>query len=461
MTAAATLPIPGHAGGGRWLRWLRIAALILLPALMIAGLGAWRNGGWFDTAHDALPTPFPGPFDSWQDHVAAVDQAIATNRTRAAGEPTDWLSPSAEAASWLERGMMTGRWQDYAAAEAALAMAMARAPVSSKPHPLAARLALALHRNGAVEGELTAATADLTFSRPEPQADSAALRGDVALYAGDWARADALYQQAGRLSPNAAFAFRRAFIIERTRGADEARQAWIDVAWQEDRPSRRMLAAIAVRIGGVELARGRWDEASRWYDEAARMLPGDWRIDALRLQMRALDGDLAGAIAGMATLAERQNVPELWDALAAWRQAAGDATGARDALDRAGQGWEAWTARYPEAAAAHAAEHALIAGDRTAAVRHARANFANRPYGDAAILLASALTAAGEMAEARNLIERTGASGWKTGESDRLMFELAALAGDSAGAERARAEALARNPRAFDPAARLILFGLH
>ena len=455
------MPAPAYPSGNRWVRWVRIAALILLPAVLIAGLGAWRNGGWFDTAHDALPAPFPGPFDSWQDHVDAVDQAIATNRTRAAGEPTDWLSPSAEAASWLERGMMTGRWQDYAAAEAALATAMERAPPSSQPHPLAARLALALHRNGAVEGELAAASADLTFSRPEPQADAAALRGDVALYAGDWARADALYQQAGRLSANAAFAFRRAFIIERTRSADEARQAWIDVAWQDARPSRRMLAAIAVRIGGVELARGRWDEASRWYADADRLLPGDWRIDALRLQMRALDGDVAGAVTGMAALAERHDLPELWDALAAWRQAAGDAAGGRDALNRAEQGWQAWTARYPEAAAAHAAEHALIAGDRTGAVRHARANHANRPYGDASILLATALAAAGDIDDARRLVERTAASGWNTSESDRLRFELAALAGDSAAAEQARAAALARNPRAFDPASRLILFGLH
>ena len=125
------------------------------------------------------------------------------------------------------------------------------------------------------------------------------------------------------------------------------------------------------------------------------------------------------------------------------------------------QGWQAWTARYPEAAAAHAAEHALIAGDRTGAVRHARANHANRPYGDASILLATALAAAGDIDDARRLVERTAASGWNTSESDRLRFELAALAGDSAAAEQARAVALARNPRAFDPAARLILFGLH
>ena len=443
-------------------RNLRIIALILIPALLISLWSAWQAGDWSaGEQHDDLPAAFPSPLTSWDEHIAAIDRAIATHRQRAVREPTDWLSPSAEAGSWLDRAVMTGRWQDYAAAEAALAQSMERAPPSNRPHPLAARLALALHRNDRVEGELQAARADLTFAQDAPQADAAALRGDVALYGGDWQEADRLYRTAMTRSPDAAFAFRRAFITERTQDSDAARQAWLNVGWLEERPSRRMLAAIAVRLAGTELARGQWDEAAQWINMGERLLPGDWHIIALSLQMQALNGDLAGAINGMAALAQRHDLPELWDALAAWRQAQGDAAGAQAALARAEAGWAQWLARYPEAAAGHAAEHALIAGDRGAAVTHARANYRNRPYGDAGTLLATALSAAGEVDEARAVLSRVTATGWRNAESDRLAFELAALAGDGPAAEAARAAALARNPRAFDPAARLILFGLH
>lgn len=459
-----SLARPAAARGWRWASPIRLLALILLPALLLAAFAMWRNGDWGSLWHDrqdALPAPFPSPLNSWDEHIAAIDHAIVTHRDRAGREPTDWLSPSAEAASWLDRATMTGRWQDYAEAERALALSMERAPPSNTPHPLAARLALALHRNDAVEPALRAATADRSFAEAEAQADAAALRGDVALYRGDWRGADRQYLSAMTRSPDAAFAFRRAFIIERTSDADMARQAWIDTGWMNARPSRRMLAALAIRLGNVELARGDWQAADRHYADAERTLPGDWHSAALRLQMRALAGDLSGAITGMEALATQRDLPELWDAMAAWKRASGDGDGARAALARAAAGWDAWLARYPEAAAGHAAEHALIAGDKAAALRHAEANYRNRPYGDAAFLLATALSANGEIEKARALVQRVIASGWHSAEGDRLAFELAALAGDAEAAEAARTTALARNPRAFDPAARLILFGLH
>lgn len=440
---------------------VRVALLVLLPAALIAAIGGWLGGGSLWSVDPDLPAPFPSPLASWPDHVDAIDAAIDSHRGRGASEPTDWISPGAEAAAWLNRATLTGRWQDYAGAETALDLAMRRAPPSAAPHPLAAKFALAVHRNAAVEPALIAARADREFALPAAQADAATMRGDVALYRGDWRQADTLYQRAQQLADDPSIRFRRAFIVERTGDPDAAIAIWINAARSAYRPSRRLLATVASRIGNIELARGRWDEAADWYARSERLLPGDWRTAALRLQMRALRGDLSVAIAGMARLAAIHDRPELWDALSAWRRAAGDSTGAALASARAAAGWSDWLARFPEAAAAHAAEHALLSGERPAAVAFARANFANRPYGDATILLVTALSANGETGAARALLERTLASGWRSTESDRLAFELAALAGDGEAAEAARAAALARNPRAFDPAARLILFGLH
>lgn len=465
LTVASFNPT-AQAAGQPWLpRTIRRiaygAALALLAALLVTAVGSWRGAGWLAGAPPDLPAPFPAPETSWRDHIAALDATIARNRNRAALEATDWLSPSAEAAAWLDRASMTGRWQDYARAEAAIAVAFGRSIEATAPHPLAANLALALHRNGRIEPELAAASADRTFAEPAAQSGALTLRGDVALYRGDWRLADARNLAAQRLADDPTIRFRRAFILERTGPADSAIRAYAEAARTAYRPSRRLLSAVATRIGNIELARGQWDRAADWYAKADHFLPGDWHVTALQLQMRALDGDLTGAIAGMARLAGMHDRPELWDALSAWQRALGNRSAADAAAARATAGWNDWMAHYPEAAIGHAAEHALIAGDRNAAVLLARRNYANRPFGDAAILLVTALSAAGETAEARALLARTTASGWRTTESDRLAFELAALAGDTTTAEAARTAALARNPRAFDPAARLILFGLH
>lgn len=451
-------------------RWARLVLLIMAPAAIIAAVVAWRshdaNGPtlWqqvFGPEPDDLPLPFPAPMRSFDDHIAALDRAITTHRDRAAREPTDWLSPGAEAATWLDRAAMTGRWQDYAAAESALALAMRRAPPSAAPHPLAARLAMALHRNAEVEPALVAARVDLEFVKPGPQADAMLLRGDIALYRGQWRDADRLYQQSDQTWPNDSAAFRRAFVTERTAEPDAAIAAWMDVARRSARPSRPLLATIALRIGGIELARGEWEEAARWHARAERYLPGDWHVAARRLQDRALGGDLSGAITAMARLAAQHDLPELWDALSAWQRANGNSAGANAASARAAAGWARFAARFPLATAGHQAEHALIVGDSAAALRFARANHDNRPYGDAVALLAAALIADGKAADAARLVRQTMASGWRSAELDRLAFEAALLSGDSAAAELARDAAEARNGRAFDQRARLIRFGLH
>lgn len=460
MTAAgvAEPTAPVRSLPARWWRW---PLYVLGPALLLSGVTAWQQGLFAPAPPSDLPALFPDAAPDWAAQVDAIDGGLEIHRFRARQEPTDWLSPAAEAAALLDRAQLTGRWQDLAAAEAALAQSMARAPGSAKPHPLAARLAMALHRNSAVEPALRAATSDLEFASTGPQSEAAMLRGDVALYAGDWRRADRLYRNAQALADDPTLHLRRALIVERTGDPDDAIAAIIAAAHATDRPTRRLLSHAAARIGNIELARGRWDDAARWYSRADAYLPGDWRIVSLRLQMQALNGDLSGATRGMAALAARHDLPLLWDALASWQRASGDRAAAARSAARAAAGWQAWLARYPLAAVGHAAEHELGSGNTAAALAHARANYANRPYGDAAILLAMALSADGDIAEARALLNRTTATGWHTVESDRLAFELAALDGDAPAAEAARAAALARNPRAFDPAMPLIRFGLH
>ncbi len=431
----------------------------LLPALAIAGVEAWQQRGGAEPTD--LPAPFPSPADDWTATIAAIDTGIANHRARAAHEPTDWLSPESEARAWMERAQLTARWQDYAEAERAINLARERAPTGLAPFPTIARLDQMLHRNAAVAAALDAQTASRDSLEPANHADTLAMHGDLALYAGDWRAAERAYLAARALADDPALAMRQAFVTERTAGPDVARPLWLRAGALADRPSRRLVNALAMRLGNNALQRGDWDEAATWYAKARRTLPGDWRAEALVQQMRAMKGDLAGAIAALAPIAAQRDIPELWDALASWRRANGDVAGAAADAARAEAGWRAWAAHYPEAAAAHRADHALLVGDKAGALEAASANYRNRPYGDAATLLAAAMAANGDVARARALIRRTTQSGWRSLETDRLSFELAALDGDGAGAERARDSALARNPRAFDPAMALARFGLH
>lgn len=460
MMAASATDSPGRVWRlpPRWWRW---PLYVVAPALLLGGITLWQQGALWPAGQADLPELFPTAYSSWDEHVAALDLGMETHRLRTAQEPTDWLSPAAEAAAWLDRAQFTGRWQDIAEAERDLALSMQRGEPATRPWLLAARLALTLHRQRDIEPLLESARADRQFALAPSQSQARMLRGDIALYNGNWRQADRLYAEAQRLSDDPSVGLRRALIIERTGDPDAAIAAVIAATRVTDKPTRPLLALAAARIGNIELARGHWDDAARWYARADRTLPGDWRIVSLQLQMRALEGDLNGAIAGMRRLAERHDLPQLWDALAAWQRADGESAAAAQSTERAAAGWQGWLTRYPEAARAHAAEHALQAGDSAAALAHARANFANRPYGDAALLLATALSANGDVTAARSMLARSTASGWRTVESDRLAFELAALEGDGDAAEAARAAALARNPRAFDPAMPLIRFGLH
>jgi tetratricopeptide (TPR) repeat protein len=441
-------------------RWWFWPLAILLPAAVFAAV-AWWQGGSAPAVPTDLPAPFPSPEESWQAELTAVDASIVRYRSRAAQEPTDWLSPEGEMAAWLDRAQMTARWQDMVEAEGALLRARNRYPAAMTPWAASARLAMALHNNSDVEPALAGMADDLTAREPSVQADALAMRGDLALYAGDWQRADRLYAQAQTLNNDAGIIMRRAFLVERTQGPAESRPLWLTAATRAYRPSRRLLSTLAIRLGNGALASGEWDAAAGWYARAERYLPGDWHAIVLVLQMRAMTGDLAGAIASLTPLAEARDIPELWDALAAWKRAAGDTAGADAAATRASAGWAAWPPQLTLASRAHLAEHALLMGDKEGALAAAEANYRNRPYGDAATLLAAALSANGDVAGARALITRTVASGWRSVETDRLGFELAALSGDSAAAERLRDEALARNTRTFDPAMTLARFGLH
>jgi predicted Zn-dependent protease len=126
---------------------------------------------------------------------------------------------------------------------------------------------------------------------------------------------------------------------------------------------------------------------------------------------------------------------------------AGDAAAATPLLTRAEAIYDERAKRFPEAIAGHALEHYLKAAPQPAkALALAQANYANRPYGEAAIALAKAQLLNHRPHEAAQLLERELAKGWDTPEAWWVLSLAAEASGDAGRAKTASLEALRRNP---------------
>jgi hypothetical protein len=82
--------------------------------------------------------------------------------------------------------------------------------------------------------------------------------------------------------------------------------------------------------------------------------------------------------------------------------------------------WERRLGQFSEATYGHAIDHCFAFARPRCALALARRNFAARPYGEAGEKLARALAGVGRPAEARVVIERVLASGWRTREAERI-----------------------------------------
>jgi hypothetical protein len=132
------------------------------------------------------------------------------------------------------------------------------------------------------------------------------------------------------------------------------------------------------------------------------------------------------------------------DALAALELTRGATESARSLRERARERYEARLARFPEAAAGHALEHFLQDPPSARVLQLAEMNYAGRPTGESATVLARARWRSGRRAEACTVIESARERGYASAE----VLWLAAECAPSDVASQVRAEALDLNPRA-------------
>ncbi len=215
------------------------------------------------------------------------------------------------------------------------------------------------------------------------------------------------------------------------------------------RPTPAFRSDMLMRYAELDLAEGKWPEATAKFAEANRIFPGFWRGQMREAQMKALNGGIDGATADFVRIAEQHQSPEAMDIVAGLYRAKGDRPDSVKWAAKAGAAWQLRLTQAPEAAWAHAADHELAFGDARAALKMAGSNARNRPDGAALTLLARAWLAGGRADYALALCQKVERSGWVSVDQWLTRAEALVLLGRGDEALDARAEAEKLNPHAL------------
>jgi len=438
------------------LKTYRYLALPVAAVALITGI-EWLANQDAETPVSAATYQRPGfgPASYEQALERARDQ-IALGRDRVRNGPAEWLPHESLSRAHLERARLSFSYADLFVAGKMLVRAKKLAPPGSGPLLTDAVFAQMTHQLDRAEASLLAMDKWAVRTDPSVLAESAGLKGDIAFYRGDPALARKHYGEAARYGDNAGVSYRLARLAKSRGNFDEAIRHFSTANASPAKSTPFASAGTALQIGGVELARGDYAAAAEWFELADRHFPGFWLIEAHLAQAKALDGDLHEAIIAMREIARRAPSAEVMDALAMFLRANGQAGESREWARRAGAIWALRLKQLPAATYGHAVEHELVFGTPARALGLARRNVAARPYGDARILLASALLANGRTHEALGQLGKAEQSGWRSASLYAVRAQALDVAGRADDATEAREAAIALNPRIFEPETSLV-----
>lgn len=288
--------------------------------------------------------------------VAELDAQVAATAARAARWPDSWMELERAANARLNRGRACDRWDDYAAADSLMACAFEVAPVGAGPFLGRARLNFTMHRFDRVEGDLARAETQLLLS-PRVQREIDALRADVALQLGRTDDAIAAYRRAVGDQKNFDTLARLAGGLAKAGDGSAADAAYKDAAQALPRSATRERAWVSLQRGLLALDANDLGRALQHYNEAEALYPDWWLAQEHIAEALTLQGNDQRALGIYRDVLARTHDPEFMDAIARIYRARGDEATAQSWIARAKQGHAARLARFPEAAAGHAAQH--------------------------------------------------------------------------------------------------------
>lgn len=427
---------------------VRVVPVVALAALAVVALDRAADPPVLEREAPP-PVAAADPDNASYDAVLArYDRGVAAAAERAGTRADEWLIQEQYARALFARGRLTGSYDDYAAAQAALDRAFRDAPAGAGPHQAQATLHLLMHRLGAAEEMLDALGRYAVPPDRGELAEIAGMRGDVAFYRGDYAAALSRYDEADRILPGAAD-FRRAIYLAKTGRPDLAEAKFDSYERGLRRPGRQLRANLQLQRGILDLDHGRWNEALAHFRRADALFPGWWLVQEHIAETTALLGDHDGAERLYRGIIARTGSPEFMDALAKLLLARGEIGEAEQLRRRSWAIWEVRLRQFPEASYGHALDHCVAFRDHGCALDLAQRNFAARPYGEAGEKLAVALLDNGRASEARTIIDAVLAGPWRTPITYAAAERIYRALGDGVAADRWRAEALRLHPRIF------------
>lgn len=428
---------------------LRYKNTILLIMGILAMLSFILLSAYAQTRKATLPVPL-AQGSAYVEQMQQLELELSSFRARAKNMPESWLALELAARKHLERARLSGSYQDYAEADALLAKAFEISGEQAGPHMARAALNYSLHRLPLVGADLGLSEKKLLLSDTE-RSRIVALKADTAFNQGHYAAALQGYEYALLLSKNSTTLFNLAHYYWRT-GKFEAAEGYLDQAEQiSDDSSEQLSAFFHLHRGLFDLDRGHYDDALEHYLAADKIFSGWWLIQEHIAEIYTLQGKLDAARSIYESVVVSTGNPEFMDALAGIAQMQGKQTEAENWLKQARAAYEKQLLAFPEASYAHALGHYLESSDdANKTLELAEANFALRPNGDAATLLAQVYLKAGQLSQAKKLIQTTLGSPWESAELHATAAFIFTVTGELEQAEQEKEKALALNPYALE-----------
>ncbi len=458
MADIASSPSPSTAGSTK----LPLAITILFAGLMVALMSFFLSRpdvDQFNPLDEDLTLAF-GP-ENFDAAVAKIDQRVDLNKERVARDGAQWSYQEGLALATLARAQLTAEFDDYLLAAQSIDRADGLSRDEAGPGLAIGVVNLSLHRNRKAAKGVEMATASVVTPDIADLSELEAMRGDLALYQGDYAAAWKHFSDAAAQQQEAVTLFRLANWHKYRGEFEQAIELYTKGAKIRKSRTPQRLSVYLLQIGALELQRGNWDKARRYFERADAVFPGYWLAQAHVAQMNAAQGNLAAAEKAYLAIIERTNNPDVMAAvIALYRHQSRDREAAAWA-SRAGAIWDKRIRLLPGTYYDHAFDHAMDVGDTERALVLAQKNYSARSYGDAAIGLARALVANGESGVAIGLLEKQANAGWRSVELFAAMMSAYEAVGQTQDASDAKAKALAISSKAFDNTTGLLAFGNH
>lgn len=386
---------------------------------------------------------------TFEAELTALDREREGFEKLLAKTPTNRLNHERVASLFMQRARLSGSYEDYAKAEAALERAFDPAP-GGATYMARAKLHYTLHRLPEARVDFDKAK-PLTMKSPDVVAGIEAFEANLALQAGDDKTAAKHFDASLAAKRTTSNLSSVAVYHWKTGNFDKAEELFREAL--KDYHAKRMepRAWIHLNLGLLDLDRGRYDDALAHYREAETFLTGYWLIDEHIAEILTLQGKIDEAKVLYLDIIERTNNPEFMDAMAGIAMEAGDEAKGKEWVGKARKRYEEQMAKYPEAAYGHALGHYLEFGEDPAFVLElAQKNYELRPNLDASIMLAQAHLKAGDAKAAEKALKKILKSKFESAE----LYATAAVVQQELGKAK-KAQALIEKAKAIDPTASL------